>query len=63
MKMVGYKANKDNAYLIEIFGGGKLTPVIDKCFPLEKTADAFRYFGEGRFRGKIVIIIDHNKKT
>lgn len=63
MRMVGYKANKDNAYLIELVKDGKLKPVIDKCFPLEKAADAFRYFGEGRFRGKIVILPDHNKKT
>ncbi len=63
MKLVGYKSNKDNAYLIEIFEGGKLKPVVDKCYPLEKTADAFRYFGEGRFKGKIVILLDHNNKT
>ncbi|MEJ2155108.1 MAG: NAD(P)-dependent alcohol dehydrogenase [Desulfobacteraceae bacterium] len=58
MHMVGYKANKDSRYLVELFEAGKLKPVIDKCFPLEKTAEAFRYFGEGAFKGKIVIIID-----
>jgi NADPH:quinone reductase-like Zn-dependent oxidoreductase len=55
MHMVGYKANKDSGYLIELFEAGKIKPVIDRTFPLEKTADAFRYFGEGRFKGKIVI--------
>jgi NADPH:quinone reductase-like Zn-dependent oxidoreductase len=55
MHMVGYKANKDTGYLAELFETGKIKPVIDKVFPLEKTADAFRYFGEGRFKGKIVI--------
>ncbi|RLC04139.1 MAG: NAD(P)-dependent alcohol dehydrogenase [Deltaproteobacteria bacterium] len=63
MYMVGYKANKDNAYLIELFEGGKLKPVIDKCFSLEETADAFRYFGEGHFNGKVVIAVEHNHKT
>jgi NADPH:quinone reductase-like Zn-dependent oxidoreductase len=63
MHMVGYKANKDNSYLIELFEAGKLKPVIDKCFPLEETADAFRYFGEGKFKGKIVITLGHNNKT
>ena len=53
--MVGYKANKDLKYLVALFEGGKLMPVIDRCYPFEKTADAFRYFGKGRFRGKIVI--------
>ena len=55
MHLVAYKANKDLKYLIELFKAGKLKPVIDKCFPLEQTAEAFRYFGEGRFKGKIVI--------
>jgi NADPH:quinone reductase-like Zn-dependent oxidoreductase len=59
MHLVGYKANKDSKYLVELFEAGKLKPVIDKCFPLEKTADAFRYFGEGRFKGKIVITPAH----
>lgn len=60
MHMVGYKANKDLNYLVELFESGKLKPVIDTCFPLEKTADAFRYFGEGRFKGKVVVTLHHN---
>ncbi len=63
MHIFGYKANKDNAYLIELFEVGKLKPVIDKCFSLEETADAFRYFGEGHFNGKVVITVEHNHKT
>ena len=38
MYVVSYKANKDLSYLVELFEAGKLKPVIDKCFPLEKTA-------------------------
>lgn len=55
MHMVAYQANKDLAYLIELFEAGKLKPVIDQCFPLKQTADAFRYFGKGCFKGKIVV--------
>jgi NADPH:quinone reductase-like Zn-dependent oxidoreductase len=62
MHMVGYKANKDLNYLVELLKDGKLRPVIDKCFPLEETADAFRYFGEGRFKGKIVITLRENRE-
>jgi NADPH:quinone reductase-like Zn-dependent oxidoreductase len=62
MYMVGYKANKDLSYLVELFKAGKLKPVIDKCFPIEKTAEAFQYFGDGCFKGKIVIRLDHSKK-
>ncbi|NNK94834.1 MAG: zinc-binding dehydrogenase, partial [Desulfobacterales bacterium] len=57
MKIVGYEANKDSEYLIELFETNKLKPVIDKCFPLEETAEAFRYFGKGLFKGKIVVTI------
>jgi len=60
MHMIMYKANKNNAYLIELFEAAKIKPVIDKCFPLEETADAFRYFGEGKFKGKIVITLGHS---
>ena len=57
MYVVGYKANKDLKYLVELYEKGKLKPVIDKCFPLEKTAEAFQYFGEGCFKGKIVVTL------
>jgi NADPH:quinone reductase-like Zn-dependent oxidoreductase len=60
MGMVGLKTNKDLEYLTGLFENGKIKPVIDRRYPLEKTADAFRYFGEGRFKGKIVVTIEHN---
>lgn len=55
MHLVTYKPNKDLNYLIDLFEADKLKPAIDKCFPLEKTSEAFRYFGEGHFKGKIVV--------
>ena len=58
MHLVPYKANKDLNYLIDLFKADKLKPVIDKCFPLEKTAEAFQYFGEGHFKGKIVVTLE-----
>ncbi len=63
MHMVGYKANKDNAYLAELYEVGKLKPAIDKCYSLEETAEAFRYFGEGHFNGKVVVAVEHNHGT
>ena len=57
MHMVGYTANKDSKYLVELFEADKLKPVIDTCFPLQETAEAFRYFGEGLFKGKIVVTV------
>lgn len=58
--MVSYKPNKDLKYLVELFEAGKLKLTIDKRFPLEKTPDAFRYYGEGSFNGKIVVTVEHS---
>ena len=55
VRIVMYKANKDSNYLLELFESGKLKLVIDKTFPLENTSDAFWFFSEGRFKGKIVV--------
>jgi NADPH:quinone reductase-like Zn-dependent oxidoreductase len=58
LHLVGYRANKDSRYLVELFQAGKLRPAIDTCYPLEKAADAFRHYGDGRFKGKVVIRMD-----
>ena len=55
MSLLLYKANKDLDLLIELIESGKVVPVIDRTYPLSETADAFRYYGEGHVRGKIVI--------
>jgi NADPH:quinone reductase-like Zn-dependent oxidoreductase len=39
----------------ELVEAGKVKPAIDRTYPLEQTADALRYLGEGHARGKIVI--------
>ena len=59
--ILGYKPNKqDMAYLLELFEAGKVLPVIDRRYPLDETADALRYLGEGHARGKVVITVEHN---
>jgi NADPH:quinone reductase-like Zn-dependent oxidoreductase len=55
LAVIMHKPNKDINILNEMIVSGKVKPVIDRCFPLSETADAFRYFGEGHFKGKIVI--------
>ena len=60
MHVVFYQANKDSNYLRELFEAGQLKPVIDKCFSLEETAEAFRYFGQGCFKGKVVVTVGSN---
>jgi NADPH:quinone reductase-like Zn-dependent oxidoreductase len=45
----------DLATLVELIETGKLTPVIDRRYPLDEVVTALRYLDEGRARGKIVI--------
>lgn len=52
-----YQPNKNLELLVNLIEAGKVTPLIDKTFPLDKTADAFRYYGQGQFCGKIIITI------
>jgi NADPH:quinone reductase-like Zn-dependent oxidoreductase len=48
---------KDMQLLHDLLDDGKLTPMIDRCYALEDTADALRYMGEGHAQGKIVITV------
>jgi len=49
---------KDLTFIKELIEAGKVTPVIDKSFPLSELPDALRYYGEGRSRGKVVVTMD-----
>jgi NADPH:quinone reductase-like Zn-dependent oxidoreductase len=49
------RSREDLAFLTELIEAGKLTPVIDRTYPLGETAEAIRYLETGRARGKVVI--------
>ena len=51
----GYKPSQGLDDMSRFFQEGKVIPVIDKVFSLAETADAFRYFASGAFKGKVVI--------
>jgi NADPH:quinone reductase-like Zn-dependent oxidoreductase len=48
-------SQEDLAYLGELVNSGKITPVIDRCYPLSAIVDAFRYVEETHPQGKVVI--------
>ena len=49
------KQNKDLAYMNELFEAGKLVPVIDRVYKLADVPEAFRLFGAGDQKGKIIV--------
>jgi NADPH:quinone reductase-like Zn-dependent oxidoreductase len=55
VRMVGLKQNKDLGYMNELFEAGKLVPVIERRYKLADVPEAFRLFGSGDHKGKIII--------
>jgi NADPH:quinone reductase-like Zn-dependent oxidoreductase len=52
------KANgEDLVVLKELIEAGKVTPVIDKAYPLSEVPEAIRHLEEGHARGKVVITV------
>ncbi len=56
--VVSLKSNMENLILIkELLESGKIKPVIDECYPLNRTPEAFWYFEKEHPRGKVVISV------
>ncbi len=52
------KPNQNDLVIMkELIERGKVRPVVDKCFPLNRTAEAIRYLEEGHAQGKVVITV------
>jgi NADPH:quinone reductase-like Zn-dependent oxidoreductase len=47
----------------ELLETGKVTPVIDRTYPLSDVSVAMRYLEEGHARGKVIIRIEHLRDT
>jgi len=59
-KMLPFLAQRNKEDLIilkELIEAGKVTPVIDRTYPLSETPEAIRYLEEGHARGKVVITV------
>ena len=54
---------KDLTILADLMQTGKVTPVIDRTYPLSQVPDAIRYLEEGHARGKVVITLKDTSET
>jgi NADPH:quinone reductase-like Zn-dependent oxidoreductase len=48
---------EDLLELKELIEAGKVTPVIDRTYPLREVPEAIRYLEQGHARGKVVITV------
>jgi NADPH:quinone reductase-like Zn-dependent oxidoreductase len=54
---ISTQSYKDLIVLTELVEAGKITPVIDRTYPLSEAPKAIRYLEQGHARGKIVISV------
>src|SRR5262249_50083300 len=45
----------DLIFMNGLLEAGKVVPVIDRCYPLQETAEAIRYLEQGHARGKVIV--------
>jgi NADPH:quinone reductase-like Zn-dependent oxidoreductase len=54
------QSQKDLNFIKELLESEKIMPVVDGCYPLSKTPEAFWYFEKGHPKGKVVITVELN---
>jgi NADPH:quinone reductase-like Zn-dependent oxidoreductase len=56
--VMAHLSKEDLLTMQELLKSGKVTPVIDRTYPLSKVPEAIRYLEEGHARGKVVITME-----
>ena len=51
---------KDLVFIKELIEANRVTPVIDRSYPLSEVAEAYHYMGKGRAQGKVVITMEQS---
>ena len=54
---------EDLKFLADLMQSGKVTPVIDRTYPLSEIREAVRYVETGRARGKVIIAVAQDNNT
>ena len=57
ISFIAKRSKQDLTLLKELMEAGKVTPVVDRHYPLSEVPEAIRYLGEGHARGKVVITV------
>jgi NADPH:quinone reductase-like Zn-dependent oxidoreductase len=60
---VKHPTQQDLTFVKELLEAGRITPVIDRCYPLREATEALRYLEAGHARGKLIITVEHTTKT
>jgi NADPH:quinone reductase-like Zn-dependent oxidoreductase len=61
--MLARSNHEDLAFIGNLLEAGKLTPVIDRSYPLPAVAEAINYMIEEHARGKVVITLERDDRT
>jgi NADPH:quinone reductase-like Zn-dependent oxidoreductase len=61
--MMANPTQNDYKVFADLMQSGKVTPVIDRTYPLSQIADAIRYLEQGHARGKVIITMAQDNKT